>query len=371
MPMSLLTDKEDELTRLERLSVKELRRVAAIKNVPLTCIAQAVEKSDLINMIIKAGPVLDTYDVNLGVKVHSAQSIASMTKEDRERAKKEAKLQAKKLKKNILSLKDKKRDSSSSSSSEGRKKSDKHRKRSRSRKRKKSRSRSTDLMIVLPTGTEPVRRKKAKPAPEPVVSKALPLDNKPAQPADCVILDEDDDVVEVVQPATEKALVSIPSAPPPLEGPAAEARKAVQKGPKLAQAGMVAAAALGFNVLPKAPNPVPLAPAAGLRPTINSAAPAPYGAALAPGGRVCIAYLINANCQLGNNCPEAHIIDPEEEMRVRAKFKEQPCNYGENCTRTGCLFRHPGERLEEMAYIAEGQGIALRPTSSGMALTFM
>lgn len=140
--------------------------------------------------------------------------------------------------------------------------------------------------------------------------------------------------------------------------------------PTLAQRGMAAAAAMGFDVLPKTPAK-PTAPAEGLRPSINSAAPLPYGAALMPGGRICIQYLCTSKCDLGGNCPEAHIIDPEEEMRVRARFKEQECHYGAQCTRPGCLFRHPGERFEEGHFIPEGQQVALRATPQGMVLDFM
>lgn len=158
---------------------------------------------------------------------------------------------------------------------------------------------------------------------------------------------------------------------PPIVDMVEDAKVVVDEKPNVAQAGMAAAAAMGFNVLPKAPAQAPAAPALGLRPTVNTAAQAPYGASLVPGGRICIQYLCHARCDLGSNCPEAHIIDPEEEMRVRARFKDQECHFGAECTRHGCLFRHPGERLEDAQFQPEGQQMALRATAQGMQLSYM
>merc|ERR1719433_2547188 len=129
---------------------------------------------------------------------------------------------------------------------------------------------------------------------------------------------------------------------------------------------MAAAAAMGFSVVPKASHTL-TAPAPGLRPSVNAAAARPsVGGAEIAIGRICIAYLCNASCQLGANCPEAHITDPEEEMCVRARFKEQECHFGAECTRHGCLFRHPGEKLEDSPFVPEGQQMALRATSQGV-----
>merc|ERR1711893_302752 len=100
---------------------------------------------------------------------------------------------------------------------------------------------------------------------------------------------------------------------------------------------------MGFQVLPKAPINLE-APQIGLRPTINTNAPGALGAAIQSisTGRVCVAYMMNSKCDLGSRCTEAHITDPEEEMRIRARFKQQDCHSGASCRRVGCLFRHPG-----------------------------
>ncbi|CAE7519579.1 cobB [Symbiodinium sp. CCMP2592] len=126
-----------------------------------------------------------------------------------------------------------------------------------------------------------------------------------------------------------------------------EARKAQAGSADTAQAGVAAAAALGFNVLPKQSSYAPNAPAPGLRPSLHAPTALPTPSSTSLGHRVCVQYLCFTRCDRGSNCPEAHIMDPEEEMRVRAKFKMQECNQGANCTRTSCLFRHPGERVEE------------------------
>jgi len=305
----------DEAARLYKLSVKELRRQAAIKNVPLTQISAAVEKRDLINLIVRAGPVLDTYDVQMGVKIHSASTIAGTGKE-----------KAQKKKKKKPRRKGRGSSSSSSCSSASRRSRGKRR-----RKRSKSRRRSASRKEV----------RKARPK------------SRSSSPSLTIITPP----VGNLQPLP--GLKALPGPEAPGKAP-----------PTLAQRGMAAAAALGFDVLPKAPGRQPSAPAEGLRPSINSCAPVPYGTALAPGGRICIQYLCTSKCDLGGNCPEAHILDPEEEMRVRARFKEQECHYGAQCSRPGCLFRHPGERIEEGQFIPEGQQVALRATPQGMQLDF-
>lgn len=420
--MGKLTEKQDEWEILGKLSVKELRILAAKKCVPLMQISTAVEKNDLINLIIKAGPVLDQYDVSVGVKVWTAESIESHQPGLKGKVKKKEK---KPKKDKPIAIEDKKKKKKGSSESE---EVTKIKKRSRSKRRKGGRSRSPSLTMMLPADAP------AQVANPEAAMKAL-LPTKSAAPPKALaaaaaldILDDDDDdevvacevspaqaiekvetkadtgtkrqrrreppVVEIVDEkdkrrrkkeakekdakeatkdkekesketeTTEKEIkeketkekdkdkekekekadkeettATDLSAPPPVQ-----ARKAKDT---TAQAGVAAAAALGFNVLPKQSTfTPPSAPALGLRPSIN--APIPTPATSNPqGGRVCVQYLCWARCDRGSTCPEAHIMDPEEEMRVRAKFKLQECNQGASCTRTSCLFRHPGERVEE------------------------
>mmetsp|Transcript_83113 Transcript_83113/g.258035 ORF Transcript_83113/g.258035 Transcript_83113/m.258035 type:complete len:286 (-) Transcript_83113:46-903(-) len=235
---------------------------------------------------------------------------------------------------------------SSSPSSRSRSRGRRRRKRSktprppspgRPKKRSRSASSSPSLTIIVPPGAPQQPRRRG--------LRALPAPGPAGAPA--------------------AGLKALPNIDTPGVAPAEPS------GPTLAQKGMAAAAALGFDVLPKAPASKPSAPAEGLRPSINTAAPAPYGASLMPGGRICIQYLCTSKCELGSNCPEAHIIDPDEEMRVRARFKEQECHYGAQCSRPGCLFRHPGEKVEEGQFVPEGQQVALRATAQGMQLEFM
>lgn len=153
-----------------------------------------------------------------------------------------------------------------------------------------------------------------------------------------------------------------------------------------AHEGLIAASKMGFDVVPKEPAPVPKPInrplIAGLMPLQNLQGPAVHGGntaaaivdKLTPGagfGRVCIEYLCNSKCERGDACPEAHITDPEEEMRVRAKFKEQECRFGKECTRPLCMYRHPGEKMEEVAQVPEGGGVALRVTKDGVKLDFL
>lgn len=330
--MMLSQKTEEELKRLEGLSVKDLRRQAALRDVPLCQIGAAIEKADLIKMILRAPPVLDHYDVGTGVKIHTAESIAA------------AKTLPPKVKKR---KKKKKRYSSSTSRSSGsrssrsrkggRRKRSKSRHRSRSQKRKRSKSRSPSLIMItsVPSAVQPRPPRAARAGTANGVQKT-------AQGAGALAIADASSIV-----------------------PAADVQAAKQ------QEGMAAAAALGFDVLPKAPAASASAPALGLRPSINSGAPAPYGAAQLPGGRVCISYLCTAKCDMGTNCPDAHIIDPEEEMRVRARFKEQMCHFGASCTRSGCLFRHPGEKLDEVNLVPEGQQVMLKATPQGMQLQYM
>lgn len=313
-----------QLEDFEKCSVKELRRHAALRSVPLTQISAALEKKDLINLILHAGPVKNQYDVG-NFKVHSAESIAHEERSGRPRVKEKKK---KKKKRKSTS-------SSSRSSSSGKKK-----KRSRSRKAIKGRrkkSRSPSVTMIIPTITI----------------------GRPEKP-----------VLEIA----DTSMIAVPSAinTPVKRKSAAEAARAKaaaaapkKSDPNLAQRGMAAAAALGYDVLPKGPREME-APAIGLRPSINSKnMPNASTAAMMSsqgltGSRICTNYLCYSRCDMGANCPEAHVVDPEEEMRVRAKFKEQECNKGATCNRKGCLFRHPGELREEHTFVPAGQGVAVR-----------
>jgi len=201
------------------------------------------------------------------------------------------------------------------------------------------------------------------------------------KPAPAAPEPEEDDVVSVVVPKGAVIIADVESGGssssrrrkaanaekqaaflPPPQLSAADAAKVIRRQSTrslgkddTAQAGMAAAAALGFNVLPKASS-VPEGPAPGLRPTINaggSSGPTQMASVLDKGMRVCTQYLNWARCDRGAACPEAHIVDPEEEMRVRAKFKLQMCNQGASCTRKSCLFRHPGEAVDE-AHVPSG-----------------
>lgn len=356
--MKAISDLRDDRGGLEKLSVKDLRRRAALHNCQLTHIAAAIEKDDLINLIRSAGPIRDTYDMSLGVKVHTADTIATELAAPKPKEKK----------------KKKKRKRSSSSSSTRSSSSRRKKKRSRSKSRRRSKSprkkeakrkdRSPSLEMVAPPKAPPLRalpaasgagvavvatagmspaakaaaaRTRAKGQPrKPAVLKALPdvvetiLDDNPRRRGAETILDDE------VQKVPDKPRQSV------------------------AQAGMAAAAKMGFNVVPKASH-APQAPAPGLRPSANSAAAipgaVPGGAPMVRGSRTCVSYLCFAQCHLGANCPEAHIVDPEEEMRVRARFKQQECNMGDKCNRHNCLFRHPGEKVDECAI--EGQQKAL------------
>lgn len=324
MALSLLSNlrvPKSERELLEKCSVKELRRQAALKNVPLTHISAAVERPELINLIIRAPPIHDKYDFKIGVKVHSAESIAQAHKEHAERKARKAEARARK----DDSKKKKKRRKSSSSSSSGsssgsssssdhkkkKKKADKAPKTKPQEKRKKIRSRSPSLEMI---------------APKPAVPKQGTLAARRAARA-------------------AAKLKALPAPEEPAPPPAAEAER------NTAQVGMAAAAAMGFNVLPKAAAPVAASPLPGLRPSLREPqhiAPAVGGSSMtATGQRVCVQYMCTNRCDLGAACTDAHITDPEEEMRIRSKFKEQECQLGANCTRPYCLYRHPSERLEE------------------------
>lgn len=324
-----------DLPNLERLPVKELRRHAAVRNVPLQSIAAAVEKKDLINLILCAAPVLDTYDINGVEKVHSAASIAATRGRPKDKKKK------------------RKRSSSSSSSSSG----------GRKKKKKKRRKRSPSITIITP----PLRGLPASVSSPPVVAVPSATAVKGAAAAAAFMQLADKPPIAVPSAVTAPKQITA--------GGEADKASSKAKDASLAQKGMAAAAALGYDVLPKAPtNKLKAAPAEGLRPSIN--APnhgVPVGQYGLPGQmRVCVNYLITARCELGANCPESHIIDPEEEMHVRAKFKEQECHFGASCTRAGCLFRHPGEKHEESNFIPVGQGVTMRVDKSGqMALDFV
>lgn len=317
---------------LEQSSVKELRRQAALRSVPLTHISAALEKKDLVNLILNAKPVTDQYDINSNRKVHTAESIAAASRA----AERKAKLPKDKKKK-----KKRKASSSSRSSDSGKKK-----KRSRSRKpatkgrRKKSRSSSDCVEMIIPM---------------------IEIGKK------------DKPILEIADTSTVSvpSAINIPKARMPTTAAAkakAAAEKAAAEPPTEAARGMAAAAALGYNVLPKAASSS-LKAAAGsaagiLRPSINTGGNT-IGAQGLSNSRICTSYLQFARCDMGANCPDAHITDPDEEMRVRAKFKLQECKFGATCTRKGCLFRHPGEITEEYQAVPMGQGWSLRPDKDG------
>lgn len=326
-----------ESFQLGKLTVKELRRQAALRNVPLTHISAAVEKQDLVNLILRARPVTDHYDICSSVKVHSAASIAEAQRSGVKQPKE----------KKVKKKKKRRRSTSSSNSSSGNRKK---RKRSRSLKAIKGRtkkSRSPSVTMIIPTITIGQKEKL---------------------------------VLEIVDTST----VSIPSAintPVAKASPADIARAKIAAAtpkpddPTLAQRGMAAASALGYDVLPKAPSTsLKAAPGIGLRPSINSAH---VGAGMGhvmniqglTNSRICTNYLTRSRCDMGANCPEAHITDPEEEMRVRAKFKTQECNKGASCQRRECLYRHPNEIAEETAaLVPAGRGFTLRTKNNHLTM---
>jgi len=337
---------EVDRAALQNLPVKELRRQAAIHNVPLTHIAAAVEKSELIGMIVRAGPVKDTYDVTLGNKVHTASSIMQqMNAPPQPKQKKEKK-------------KKKKKHSSGSSRSSGSRGRRKNRSKSRHRSRSKAkaetqkraatakRNRSPSLEVVAQP-KRPGQPLRALPAPPTAAAAAKKL--APQKPADDVAR-------RAARIAAKRKLkeANVLALPAPVENLDEESSDEVQElqAPEqakkdVAQAGMVAAAALGFSVLPKVSVSNLQEPAPGLRPSVRPAeVAAGYGAGIVTSGRVCMAYLQGASCRLGEHCPDKHITDPEEEMQVRREFKMRECNMGANCTRHGCLFRHPGEKVD-------------------------
>eukprot|EP00424_Heterocapsa_rotundata_P001253 CAMPEP_0168674980 /NCGR_PEP_ID=MMETSP0503-20121227/23943_1 /TAXON_ID=89963 /ORGANISM="Heterocapsa rotundata, Strain SCCAP K-0483" /LENGTH=241 /DNA_ID=CAMNT_0008719381 /DNA_START=27 /DNA_END=749 /DNA_ORIENTATION=- len=239
-----------------------------------------------------AGPVLDQYDVQYGAKVHSASSIKSGVAYAKPEKKKKEKKQKKK------------RDSSSSSSSGAK---GKKRKRSRSRKKKDNRSPSLEMMAL--------------PAPSAAAAGAAARKERRAK--------------------AMKAALALPSRPgegiaPAKAVPAADTSAPAEKPKSLAEAGMEAVMALGFQVLPKEKPSTLFEAGPGLRPSYHKMAPAnaaAYASTLQPGARICMQYLTMTRCDLGANCPEAHIIDPEEEMKVRARFKMQECHAGATCNR--------------------------------------
>lgn len=325
-----------------KLSVKELRRQAALRNVPLTHISAALEKADLVALILRAPPVLDQYGisgVHAGGKVWNADSI--VVEEARPKRKKK-----------------KKRYSSSSSSSSSR-----SRKGKKKKKRKRRRSTSPAARIATPLEASVLAamgRKEGGGTPA-LMTSSNTISGAPP--------------MNTSQGTTVRAIMAdVPDAPLDLRAPPS-ARRGIE--PSLGEAGMNAAAALGFDVLPKAPSSsLPPAPVGGasthLRPSVAPPLPGgsgSSGAFNALPARICIEYLCKASCALGANCPEQHIQDPEEEMRVRARFKLQECSFGAHCTRASCLYRHPGEKQEE-ANLGDSvsQGIVLRPGSDGVRM---
>eukprot|EP00927_Polykrikos_kofoidii_P047741 TRINITY_DN4200_c0_g2_i1.p1 TRINITY_DN4200_c0_g2~~TRINITY_DN4200_c0_g2_i1.p1 ORF type:complete len:365 (+),score=63.02 TRINITY_DN4200_c0_g2_i1:193-1287(+) len=364
MALALQNKKEDERWRLETLTVKELRRQAALKDVPLTHIGAAVEKQDLVTLILKAGPVLNHYDISCGVKIHSADSISKLSHV-------KVKKKKKKRKSSTSSSKSSGSRTSRSRSRGRRKKRSKSRRRSRSRPKKRSRSRgkrksmsrspsvqliSAPLAIAAPGAARGTNTQAATSSAASSASHAAAVAARKKRRAEKALALEAGALA-----ITDEVTCTTPASAVPKS----------RAGPNVAEVGMAAAAKLGFDVLPKRQSQPQEAPAPGLRPSINSVTSTPYGAAMMPGGRVCIAYLCNSKCELGNKCPEAHIIDPDEEMRVRARFKDQECHYGASCTRVGCLFRHPGEQIEDGTFVPEGQQVMLKATPQGMQINYM
>lgn len=375
---------------LEKFGVKQLKVHAAKRNVPLTQIASAVEKNDLIALILAAPPILDQYEVGAAIKVHSAESLLynrnnkslgrSSSASSRSRSRSNGKKKGKKQKK-------KKKDRSRS----GKRKS-RSRKRSRSRKKSPSKAIKVGFMPSSQVHAEPPRLMIAAFAEGTVVDLDFSeSDDEPeimgtvAASIPAITPDVDLVIVTAVKPAPH--LEKIPHKAPEnlaflpktnsleqkcysssvLADASPEAKQTGGGGhsqhpgatpdeptairPDLAQAGMAAAAALGFDVIGpersasglQAP---PLPPMLGLRPSFKPSMRATTGSSSLL-GRVCVEYLCRSQCQHGDRCPEAHIVDPEEEMKVRARFKEQECNFGPTCSRHMCLFRHPGEKIEE------------------------
>jgi len=307
--------------------------------------------------------VLDHYDTDAGSKVWSADTIA---KQGYVKLKKDKKKKKREQRKSTSS-------GSSSGSSRKRKKRSKSRKRSRSRGRKKvepvrqtinlnrpirrvpSRSPSIELVCApLSVRNSGVREPKSTPALRRAAARMCGGKSAKALDANTLAIT---DLTSSCDSATVPTFV-------------AEEVESVD----IAQAGMAAAAALGFSVLPK-PQKQQSAPAPGLRPSINSAqsvvAAASLGGAQVLAGRVCISYMISAKCELGSRCPDVHVVDPEEEMRIRARFKSQECQNGAACNRPGCLFRHPGEKFDGAAFIPEGQKVTLKSTVQGVQLVRM
>mmetsp|Transcript_6071 Transcript_6071/g.13450 ORF Transcript_6071/g.13450 Transcript_6071/m.13450 type:complete len:333 (-) Transcript_6071:107-1105(-) len=326
------------IEELEQFSVKELRRQAAVRNVPLQHIAAAVEKKDLINMIINARPITDQYAVGGLTKVHSAESIAYESTLPKQPKRKKKKSRSR---------------STISSSSSGKKRKKKRKGRSRSRRRRRS---PDAAMKALPQIREAARA----------------LLTAQAPPNSAAALSMGSAVISGSGIGSKSLLAAGNSAPILIEDEA--------KAPSLADAGMAAAAALGFAVQQKPKQAALQGPAPGLRPSINAPLPpAPQQFSIATAslaqlaGRICVEYLCKASCALGANCPEAHITDPEEEMRIRARFKEQECHFGANCTRSFCLYRHPGEKVDNFAglsMVSEGQQVLMKSSGSGLALDF-
>jgi len=326
LAITAIEKREAEKERLDDMSIRELRKLAALKDVPLTHISVALEKKDLITMIMRAGPSKNHYGVDDAVRVHSAESIAQGIRTgafDKRNMKKKKK-------------KKRKSSTSSSDSSKSRKKKSKEevRKPNRIENKKEaarvlSRSPSVEMLdaprlaLPAPKRAKARAKKAADKAVQDLDTLALPAPSVPA-----TLIEDEPDIIDV------------------------------------AQAGMVAAAALGFNVLP-IEKELPMAPAIGLRPSINVGGGGAPTNVLFNGGRVCFNYIISAKCEYGSRCPDAHITDPEEEMRVRQKFKSMDCNAGAACMRQGCLFKHPGEAVDNEKYIPDGQQAVLKPGAGG------
>lgn len=333
----------DERKLLEQLNVRDLRTQAAIRNVPLTHISAAIEKRELINLICRAKPVTDQYNVTTGVKVHDSASIAKAIREAANKPKE------KKPKK-----KNKKKSASSSDSDSGARKKKRSRSKGKKQKRVASCSSSSGGLELVP------KSRGKKPLALPPSSLEIDLSALPAKkPLKRKTLSIED--LDVVACIPEVVIEDLDKPRRKRNKPAAAESVSIEldevdkfpkigqvQEPTVAQVGMAAAAKLGFETLPKLVH-TPLAPKPGLRPSLNPAAANTHvqGVQSIPvDSRVCMQYLQLSRCDLGANCPYAHITDPEEEMRIRSRFKLQECKEGENCQKASCVFRHPGEKVD-------------------------
>lgn len=383
---------------LECLSIKDLKRRAVLCNVPLLHISAVVERRELISLIKKAKVPDDQYITGHG-KIHFAK------KEDLD--------EDHGLKRKRVDI-DKEASESSSSSSSSSSTDSSVRKRKRKMKKilKKQKKavaaedaerfkgfgddvyQGGNLGVSQPLGERDIAAERER-SPLPYHAPTTGIVDAGRLSADGKVLHEG--------AAAAAALLKQGGVGEPSTGPTSTGQELAlaKKAPtttlalralpapepeNAAQEGLIAASQMGFDVVPREPAPIPKPInrplIAGLMPLQNLQGPAVHQNnnanaivdRLTPGagfGRVCIEYLCNSKCERGDACPEAHITDPEEEMRVRAKFKEQECRFGKECTRPLCMYRHPGEKMEEVAAVPEGGGVALRVTKDGVKLDFL